>query len=332
MADKILITGGAGYIGSHLAKNLLEKNYEVIVFDNLSAGFNKPLAILKKKFKNLTFICGDLSDRPKLDEIFRSESIEAVMHLAAKIYVDESVANPGLYHRENYLNSVNLVEAMLAAGVGKIIFSSTAAIYGNPRYAPIDEKHPANPLSPYGQTKLDFEKYLAKIDNLHYVILRYFNVGGADHEGLIGKSHLLSQDILENIIKTALGQKEYFKIFGNDYPTADGTAVRDLVHVEDIAQAHILSLEQIGRAGREVFNLGSENGFSVKEIIAEAEKIIGRKIAAATDKRREGDPAVSIASAKKAKDRLGWRTKYDLAEIIRTDWQWRQRHPLGYTK
>lgn len=328
----VLITGGAGYIGSHLAKNLLEKNYEVIVFDNLSTGFNEPLAILKKKFKNLTFICGDLSDRPKIDEIFRSAPIEAVMHLAAKIYVDESMINPELYHRENYLNSVNLVEAMLTNGVNKIIFSSTAAVYGNPQYVPIDEKHPTNPLSPYGQTKLDFEKYLAKIKNLQYVILRYFNVGGASSEGLIGKSHLSSQDILENIIKTALGQKEYFKIFGADYPTADGTAIRDLVHVEDIAQAHILAMDQIGRAGRQIFNLGSENGFSVKEIVAKAEEIIGCKISVATDKRREGDAAVSVASAKKAKDKLGWQTKSDLAEIIKTDWQWRKRHPLGYTK
>jgi UDP-glucose 4-epimerase len=330
---KILITGGAGYIGSHIALKLLKKGYLVIAIDNLSSGFIEPIKILSKKFNNLEFIRGDISDKEFLEKFFKNQKIDAVMHLAAKIDTAESVKKPELYHRENYLNGINLIEAMTLAGVNKIIFSSTAAVYGNPQYIPIDENHPTLPLSPYGQTKLDFEKYLTKTKNLQYIILRYFNVGGADPEELLGKSHLKSKDLLESLIKVALGQKEYLPIFGRDYKTADGTAIRDFLHVDDIAEAHLLALEKIDRLSGKIFNLGSEKGFSVQEVVDKANSIIGKDIAIKNMARRPGDIAISVASSAKAKKILGWNPNYsNLDSIIQTDWNWRRTHPLGYTE
>src|SRR3989304_76906 len=330
----ILVTGGAGYIGSHLVKNLLKEGFSVIVFDNLSTGFIETIEILRQRYpKHLEFIKCDLNDKEKLAEIFETREIETVMHLAAKIDVAESVEKPELYHQENYLNSINLLEAMTAAGVKKLIFSSTAAVYGNPLYTPIDEKHPTNPLNPYAQTKLDFEKYLSKVENLNYVILRYFNVGGSDPSGLIGKSHLQSGDLMENILKVALGRDEKIQIFGDNYETSDGTPIRDFVHVEDVAAAHVLTLKDIDRYFGESFNLGSESGFSVKEFIDKASIIIEREIPTETVARRPGDVAVSVASSQKAKEILGWNPRYsDLDSIIRSDWNWRKVHPLGYTR
>ena len=330
----ILVTGSAGYIGSHLVKNLLKEGFSVIVFDNLSTGFIETIEILRQRYpKHLEFIKCDLSDKEKLAEIFETREIETVMHLAAKIDVAESVEKPELYHQENYLNSINLLEAMTAAGVKKLIFSSTAAVYGNPLYTPIDEKHPTNPLNPYAQTKLDFEKYLSKVENLNYVILRYFNVGGSDPSGLIGKSHLQSGDLMENILKVALGRDEKIQIFGDNYETSDGTPIRDFVHVEDVAAAHVLTLKDIDRYFGESFNLGSESGFSVKEFIDKASIIIEREIPTETVARRPGDVAVSVASSQKAKEILGWNPQYsDLDSIIRSDWNWRKVHPLGYTR
>lgn len=330
---RILITGGAGYIGSHIAKRLLKEGFSVVIVDNLSTGFIEPINILSKKFDNLKFIKVDLSDKERLEKIFAEQKIDAVMHLAAKIYANESTLKPDLYHRENYLNGINLIEAMTAAGVNKLVFSSTAAVYGNPQYIPVDEDHPTNPLSPYGQTKLDFEHYLAKVKNLKYVILRYFNVGGADIDGLLGRSHLNGEDLIENVIKVALGNKEYLPIFGKDYKTPDGTAIRDFLHVEDIAQAHLLALKQIDQLSGEIFNLGSETGFSVQEIVDKAIAVIGKEISARDENKRSGDIALSVASAKKAKDILSWDPQYsNLEMIIRTDWEWRKVHPFGYTK
>lgn len=332
MEGKILVTGGAGYIGSHLLKDLLRANFSIIGLDNLSTGFIEPIEIIKKEIDEFEFIRGDLGDKEMLEKIFHEEKIDAVMHLGAKIYVDESVREPELYHQENFVKSINLVEAMTTAGVNRLIFSSTGAVYGDPQYTPIDEKHPTNPLNPYSQTKLDFEKYLERVENLQYIILRYFNVGGSDSIGLIGKSHLTSQDIMENIFKTALGQKKTFQFFGNDYPTPDGTAVRDYIHVEDISQAHILALQKLDQYSGEVFNLGSETGFSVKEVLDKATLIIGKEIPNEAGEKRPGDAAISIASAVKAKEKLGWNPQYsDLEQIIRTDWNWRKKHPHGYT-
>lgn len=327
----ILVTGGAGYIGSHIVKGLLEKNYIVLVLDNFSTGFIEPLQIMTKNFNGLSYVNCDLADTKKLKEIFLKNEIEAVIHLAAKIDVTESLKKPDLYVKENFLNSINLVEAMTEAGVNKLIFSSTAAVYGNPVYTPIDENHPVLPLNHYGQTKLDFEKYLGKCQNLKYVIFRYFNVGGSAMDGNLGKSHLNSQDLIENIIKTSLGQQEYLEVFGSDYDTSDGMAIRDFVHVEDIASAHILALEKINECQGEVFNLGSEKGFSVKEIIAMSEEVTGENLNIKYLPRREGDISVSIASAKKVKSRLGWEMKNStLSSIITSDWHWRKDHPEGY--
>lgn len=334
---KILVTGGAGYIGSHLVKNLLKEGFFVVVLDNLTTGFIEPIEIINKNFSppagGFEFIKCDLADKEKLMRIFESRKIDAVMHLAAKIDVFESIQKPTLYHQENFVNSINLIEAASSTGVDKFIFSSTAAVYGNPKYTPTDENHPTNPLNPYAQTKLDFEKYLQKTENLKYIILRYFNVGGSDPAGNLGKSHLQGQDLLENIMKVALGQNEILQIFGGDYSTPDGTPIRDYVHVEDIAQAHILTLEKIEKHTGQVFNLGSEQGFSVKEIIDKASIIIEKVIQIENIERRPGDAAVSLASAQKAKDLLGWNPQYsDLEQIVRTDWNWRKTHPMGYTK
>lgn len=329
---KILVTGGAGYIGSHVVKKLLKERYKVLAVDNFSTGFVEPITLLSKKYSDLSYIKADLSDRNALEKIFRNYQISDVIHLAAKTDVAESMTKPDLYHKENYLNSINLLEIMLQAGVKNIIFSSSAAVYGNPGYTPIDEKHPTHPTSPYGQTKLDFEKYLAKIKNINFIILRYFNVGGSDSESLIGKSHTKSQDLMENLMKVALGQKEFFEIFGDDFETPDGTAIRDFVHVEDIAQAHLLALKNLEIKNREIFNLGSESGFSVKEIIDKATSIIHKEIPIHIVEKRPGDITISRADASKAKTNLAWKPEYsDLGTIIKTDWDWRKEHPLGYT-
>lgn len=328
---KIFVTGGAGYIGSHLIKNLLKENYEVVVFDNLSTGFIQAIEIIKNNYGEFEFIKGDLADIETLTEVLKSKNIDVVMHLSAKIDAAESVKNPESYHQENYLNSVNLIEAMTEAGISKFIFSSSAAVYGDPKYSPIDEYHPTSPTSPYGQTKLDFEKYLSKVDNLQYVILRYFNVGGSDPEGCLGKSHLQSQDLIENIMKVALGQKESLEIFGQDYETPDGTPIRDFIHVEDISSAHISALKNIDKYSGEIFNLGSETGFSVKEIIDKASVIVEKVIPTKNIEKREGDIAISVASSKKAKELLGWNPKYSsLDSIITTDHNWRKDHLMGY--
>lgn len=328
---KILVTGGAGYIGSHTVKNLLKEGFSVVVVDNLSSGFIEPIEILKNKFNDLEFIKQDLGNKSSLDDIFQKHKIEAVMHFAAKISIDESIKNPELYHRENYINSVKLIESMLGAGVNNFIFSSSCVVYGNPRYLPIDESHPTNPQSPYGKTKLDFEKYLKKTSNLKYLIFRYFNVGGSDPELDIGKSNVDQGNLLSNIMKVVLGQMDKITIYGNDYDTSDGTPIRDFLHVEDIANAHILGLNKISETYNDIFNLGSESGFTVKEIIDKASIIIGKEIPVQIGERRPGDVPKSVSSAKKAKNILGWNSRCsDLETIIKTDWLWRKKHPSGY--
>ena len=326
-----MVTGGAGYIGSHIAKNLLKEGFKVIILDNLSTGFIEPVKILQKRHQRCEFIKGDLADKDLLKKIFSENKIEAVIHLAAKINVRESVLEPDIYTHENYLNSINLVETMVSRGVNKLVFSSTCAVYGEPKYIPIDEQHPTEPINPYSQTKLDFENYLEKVKNLQFLIFRFFNVGGSDLEGLIGKAHLINPDLTENIMKVALGQSDHLEIFGNDYPTEDGTPVRDYIHVEDISQAHISGLRNLKKLDGEIINLGSEKGFSVREVVITAENVLGRTIPVKAVPRKEGDVACSVASAQKAKDMFGWQPQYsNLETIIRTDWNWRKKHPLGY--
>lgn len=331
MEKQILVTGGAGYIGSHIVKNLLKEGEKVIILDNLSAGFIEPIQILQKKYQDCEFIKGDLADKELLKKIFSENKIETVIHLAAKINARESVLEPDMYTRENYLNSINLVEAMVASGVKKIIFSSTCAVYGEPKYIPIDEQHPTKPINPYSQTKLDFENYLKKVKNLQFLIFRFFNVGGSDPQGLIGKAHIVESDLTENIMQVALDQKDLLEIFGNDYPTEDGTPVRDYIHVEDISQAHISGLKNLKKLDGEIINLGSEKGFSVKEVIITAENVVGKTIPVKIGQRKEGDVANSVASAQKAKSILDWQPQYsNLETIIKTDWNWRRKHPDGY--
>jgi len=220
---------------------------------------------------------------------------------------------------------------MTQAGINKLVFSSTGAVYGDPKYTPIDEQHPTAPKNPYAQTKLDFEKFLQKVENLEFIIFRYFNVGGSDPAGLIGKSRIANQDLTGNIMRVALGQQRVLQIFGKDYDTPNGTAIRDYIHVEDITQAHILALQKIDQYSGEVFNLGSETGFSVKEVIDKASIVIGKEIPSELAERRPGDANISVASAQKAKEQLGWNPQYsDLDSVIRTDWNWRKNHPFGY--
>ncbi|MBM2820357.1 MAG: galE [Candidatus Berkelbacteria bacterium] len=328
---KILVTGGAGYIGSHTVKNLLKKGYRVLVIDNLSRGFIEPIKILQRKFKNLEFIRADLNNAQQLDGIFTDKEIDSVMHFAALVSVEESMKCPERYHQENYLNSINLVDAMSKHGVQKIIFSSSCVVYGTPKYTPIDENHPTNPQSPYGQTKLDFEKYLSKVNNLKHIIFRYFNVGGSDIDGNLGKSSITNEDLISNIIKVGLGQNNIFTIYGNDYDTSDGTTIRDFLHVEDISRAHILALEHLDNYSGEIFNLGSGSGFTVQGVVNKASEIIGEKINIKFAARRPGDIPISVAIAQKAKDSLKWEPQYsDLDIILKTDWQWRKKHPHGY--
>jgi len=331
MEKQILVTGGAGYIGTHIAKNLLKEGFKVLILDNLSTGFIEPIKILQKKYPDCEFVKGDLADKDLLKKIFSENDIETVIHLAAKINVRESIQQPEAYTSENYLNGINLVEAMVARGVNRLVFSSTCAVYGEPKYIPIDEQHPTKPINPYSQTKLDFENYLKKVRNLQFLTFRFFNVGGSDPEGLIGKAHLINPDLTENIMKVALNQEDFLEIFGNNYDTKDGTAVRDYIHVEDISQAHITGLKNLEKLDGEIINLGSEKGFSVKEVIITAENVVGKTIPIKIGQRKEGDVACSIASAQKAKDMFGWQPQYsNLETIIETDWAWRKKHPDGY--
>ena len=322
-------------------KSLVKEGCDVIVYDNLSAGFEEPLEKIRQSFNSqvdpkygdFLFIKGDLADKEKLTSIVTGYQIDAVVHLAARLDVAESMEKPDLYYKENYLNSVNLLDVVVQAGIKKFILASTCAVYGNPTYTPIDEKHPVNPVSPYPETKWEFEKYLKLTKGVKYVVFRFFNVGGCDPDGLIGKGYAQRQDLLENIYRVALGQKNNLEIYGEDYDTPDGSAIRDFIHVQDIVKANLLALKYLDRSDvvNELFNLGSEKGFSVKETIKEAQEVIGKEIETKICPRRAGDASISFASSKKAREVLGWNQDYsDLETIINTDWKWRTKNPQGY--
>ncbi len=323
----ILVTGGAGYIGSHIGKKLAEAGYNVIVLDNLSKGHRE--AVLKGKL-----IVGDLADMDLLDRIMKEEEIEGVIHLAADSLVGESMEKPGKYYRNNVANGLNLLEAMVNNGVKYIVFSSTAAVYGEPEEIPITEEHPANPENTYGESKLFFEKMLKRYDeiyNLRYVSLRYFNAAGADLSGQIGEAHDPETHLIPIVLQKVLGIREKFYIFGDDYPTKDGTCIRDYIHVEDLADAHILAVEALvkGMESR-VYNLGNGEGYSVKEVIEVAEEVVGKEIDAEIAERRPGDPAVLVASSDKIKRELGWKPLYpDLRTIIESAWRWHKGGGFG---
>ena len=319
----VLVTGGAGYIGSHTVKALTRQGFEVVVFDNLSAG--------RREFvPDAELVTGDLLDRGAVREVFKGRDIAAVLHFASLIQVGESYADPRKYYRGNLVTSLNLLDAMLDAHVARFIFSSSAAVYGVPNALPIPEDHPLDPINPYGQTKAMVERILRDYERAHglrYVSLRYFNAAGADPEGGLGETHDPETHLIPNILLAMLGKKEALDIFGTDFPTPDGTAVRDYIHVTDLAEAHVLALRRLiaGEAG-EVVNLGTNRGYSVREVVAKAEEITGRKVPCRDQPRREGDVAVLLASKEKAERLFGWTQSHsDLETIIATAWNWNRR-------
>ncbi len=320
---KVLVTGGAGYIGSHVVKALGEKGYEVLVFDNLSTGHKE--AVLYGKL-----VKGDLSEKDFLKKVIEDFKPDAVMHFAAFIEVAESVKKPLKYYRNNTANTLNLLESMIETGVKNFIFSSTAAVYGNPERVPVNEDAPIKPINPYGQSKAYVEGILKDLDkaekDFKYVSLRYFNVAGADPEGKLGQKYQNATHLITRALKTAKGEYEKLYIFGTDYPTSDGTCIRDFIHVSDLAEAHILALEYLLSGGEsEIFNCGYGHGYSVKEVVSIAKKVTGIDFPVEETGRREGDPAVLVADSKKLKRKLNWKPKYDNLEfIIKTAWDWEQ--------
>ena len=319
----ILVTGGAGYIGSHLVMALLEKGEDVIVFDSLEIGHQETIDRLKK-CGNLKFVQGNLKNIDDIRGVFLVNKIDSVVHFAAYSQVAESVINPQKYYYNNVYGTLNLLNAMLEFSVKKIVFSSTAATYGEPVYTPIDEKHPQNPINPYGNTKLMIERILDDYDkayDLKSVRLRYFNVAGADSSSRIGEWHEPETHLIPNVLKAT--PDKVFKMFGDDYDTKDGTCVRDYINVEDLAQAHIKAIEYLENGGNtNFFNLGTNDGNSVKDVFASCEKVKGEKIPVEICPRRAGDPAVLVADNKKAKDILGWCPKNDLEYSIKTAYDW----------
>lgn len=318
-----MVAGGAGYIGSHMVLYLLDKGYNPIVYDNLSEGHRE--AVLGG-----TFIEGDLSDKTKLNEVFKSYDISAVMHFAASCYVGESVTNPAKYYKNNVVTTLNLLDTMIENNIDKFIFSSTCATYGLPQYLPLTETHPQSPVNPYGNTKLAVELILkdyAKAYDLKSVAFRYFNAAGADPQGRIGEAHDPETHLIPNVIKSALGIGEPLKIFGDDYDTPDGTCVRDYIHVLDLAQAHLLGLEKLFEGHKsDFFNLGNGEGYSNKQVIETVEKISGRKVEYSFAPRREGDPPTLIGSSKKAFEQLNWKPEYaSLDKIVETAWNWHKK-------
>lgn len=325
----ILVTGGAGYVGSHVVEELLKiGKHQVVVLDNLRKGHRESLL-------GGEFIKGDLSDTGLLDEIFAHHSIEAVVHMAADSLVGESVQHPDKYFYNNVTNGLNLLNAMVRHNARYMVFSSTAAVYGEPVETPITEDHPQMPTNPYGESKLFFEKIMARYDvayGLRHISLRYFNAAGASVSGAIGEDHRPESHLTPIIIQVALGQREQVTIFGTDYDTPDGTCVRDYIHVTDLATAHLLALDALaGGAESNVYNLGNGEGFSVREVIDMVEKVVGRPIAWIEGERRSGDPAVLVASSDRIIQELGWRPKYhDLEMIVQTAWNWHKMHPQGF--
>lgn len=325
---KLLVTGGAGYIGSHVVKDLIRKGYDVIVIDNLEKGH-------KSAVKSNLFFQIDLRDKKSLEEVFKNYKITGVLHFAAASLVGESMVNPGKYFENNILGGLNLLECMIKHNVKIFIFSSTAAVYGEPKIIPIPEDHSTIPTNVYGSSKLMFEeilKWYNKIFGIRYISLRYFNAAGCDPEGELGEDHNPETHLIPLILKTALGQREYVEIYGVDYPTPDGTCIRDYIHISDLSSAHILALEALLSGERSnIYNLGNSRGFSVREVIKSAEKVVGRKIPVKEVGRRSGDPAILIASSDKIKKDLGWKPKYtDLEEIIYSQWKWFKKYPNGY--
>ena len=322
----ILVTGVAGYIASICAELLLKSGHNVVGLDNLSEGHRSAVP------PDVKFFECDLNDAAGLDRIFSSAKIDAVMHFAAVALVGESVQDPSKYYRVNVAYGVLLLDAMTRHGVKNFVLSSTAATYGEPQSVPIREDHEIAPINPYGRSKALLERLLAEYrewTKLNYVTLRYFNVAGASAER--GEHHRHETHVIPMIFEAALGRRPHFEIHGGDYPTPDGTCIRDYIHVLDLAQAHIVALENMQRFSGQAFNLGTSHGCSVKQLIGAVERVTGEKVPAKVGPRRPGDPAVLVASWEKLQRESGWNPKYsDLETIVRTAWDWKQRHPQGY--
>lgn len=317
---KILVVGGAGYIGSHMVKQLVKAGNEVITLDNLSYGYRDAV-------KYGEFIEGDLGDNTVLDAIFKPGDIDAVMHFAGFIQVGESVIKPSMYYHNNVVNTHTLLDAMLRHEVKNFIFSSTAAIFGEPDYTPIDEKHNKQPINPYGHSKLMIEQVLDDYDkayDLRSTCLRYFNAAGADPEGELGERHVPETHLIPLILQAASGRREDIKVFGDDYATDDGTCVRDYIHINDLCEAHSLALQKMMKQDKSArYNLGNGKGFSVKQVIDVAKEVSGNDFKVSIEPRRAGDPAVLVADATLAKQELNWQPKFaELKDIVQTAWQW----------
>ena len=326
---RILVLGGAGYIGSHTVCELVDAGYEVIVIDNLLTGFKEAVHPQAKFYE------GDIRDKIFLDNILSKEKIDGVIHFAASSQVGESMKNPLKYYNNNLCGTEVLLESMVEHGIDKIVFSSTAATYGEPESIPILETARTLPTNCYGETKLSMEKmfkWISKAHNLRYVSLRYFNACGAHPNGKIGEAHNPETHLIPLVLQVPNGKREYISVFGNDYDTKDGTCVRDYIHVNDLAQAHILAMEYLSKGGESnIFNLGNGVGFTVKEVIETARKVTNHTIPIREEERRAGDPSVLIASSEKARKVLGWKPQYaDLETIISTAWKWHVNHPDGY--
>jgi UDP-glucose 4-epimerase len=324
---RILVTGGAGYIGGVVAQELLRAGHEVVVYDNLSRGYR---AAVDAKAK---FIQGDIADRDKLEDVLGRHSIEAVMHFAAFIEAGESMKEPERFFRNNSANTLTLLEAMLARNVKRFVFSSTAALYGNPERVPISEEDSLKPTNAYGESKLLVEQMLAWMNRIHgmrYASLRYFNAAGASGE--LGEAHEPESHLIPLVLQAAMGRRESISIFGTDYPTPDGSCVRDYVHVIDLAAAHMLALEALSSHDKLIYNLGNGRGFSVREVIEVARMVTERPIHVIETPRRPGDPAVLVASSEKIRRELKWVPQYtELDRIIRSAWKWMLKHPSGYS-
>lgn len=320
----ILVTGGAGYIGSHCVLELLKNNYDVLVFDNFSTGHIETVEKL-----NVPYVKGDLQNFEDINSVFKNNKIDAVIHFAAFSLVGESVKNPRKYYMNNVLGTLNLLNAMTDNDVKKIVFSSTAATYGEPKYIPIDENHPQEPINPYGQSKLMIEKIMDDYDRaygLKSVRLRYFNVAGANSDAKIGEWHNIETHLIPNILKSTFDNGKTFEMYGTDYNTKDGTCVRDYINIEDLANAHILALKYLTSGGEtNFFNLGTKEGNSVREVFSTCEDVTGKKIKVNEMPRRDGDPASLVADNKKAKSVLGWIPEKSLKDSVKSAYLWEQK-------
>ena len=324
---KILVTGGAGYIGSVVAEELIKQNYEVLVLDNLQQGHREAVP------RGAEFVQADICDDKSIEDVFNSHIVSAVVHMAGETVVEYSMTDPRRFFRSNLIGGINLLEAMLKHDVRRIIFSSSASVYGKPKVTPIEENSAKVPVNSYGETKLMFERILdwyGKAYGFKHVSLRYFNAAGASE--MLGEDHRPETHLIPNILKAALDSSSLTNIFGTDYPTKDGTCVRDYVHVIDIARAHILALKKMESISGKAYNLGNGEGYSVMEVVEATKRVTGMEITTKIGSRRPGDPAILVASSQLAREELGWEPEFpEIERIIETGWRWLEKHQNGYT-